>query len=60
MKWNMVLPTLLVLFIGLKITSLITWSWWIVLIPLLIVAADKLIASVLLIGFYFHEKRLGR
>jgi hypothetical protein len=30
-----ILPSLLaVLFIGLKLTNYITWSWWLVLLPL--------------------------
>jgi hypothetical protein len=31
---NIFLSLLAVLFIGLKLSSVITWSWWLVLLPL--------------------------
>ena len=31
---NYLLSTLGVLFIGLKLTNIINWSWWLVLLPL--------------------------
>jgi hypothetical protein len=42
---------LTVLFIGLKLTGVITWSWFFVLSPLPIVFALYVVLLVLLVGF---------
>ncbi len=42
---------LTVLFVGLKLTNVITWSWWWVLSPLWISFA--LVSVVLLVGLFF-------
>lgn len=31
--WGFVVPALGVLFVALKLTHVITWSWWLVLLP---------------------------
>lgn len=49
------LPPLALLFIALKLTGYITWSWWLVLLPLygsvLIVVAVLLVVSVFVMVF---------
>jgi hypothetical protein len=42
------LPLLAVLFIGLKLTNYITWSWWLVLLPLY--GGLALISAIFVIG----------
>lgn len=32
---NMLITLLTILFVGLKLTGFITWSWWLVLAPLI-------------------------
>jgi hypothetical protein len=51
-KDNSLLPTLLlVLFIGLKLTGYITWSWWWVMSPLWI----PLLIAILFIGYIIFD-----
>ncbi len=38
--WTIVCPLLLVLFIGLKLTGFISWSWWWVTAPIWLPAAS--------------------
>jgi fatty acid desaturase len=45
------LPALAILFIALKLTNLITWSWWWVLSPLWIPFAIVLVVGI--IWFFF-------
>ena len=55
-KDNSLLPTLLlVLFIGLKLTGFIQWSWWWVFSPLWI----PFIISIFVFGYYFIVGKLG-
>lgn len=56
--WGLMLPLLLVLFIGLKLTGYITWSWFWVLSPLWIgfVAWLLLVVVAALIIWYADKK----
>lgn len=45
-----ILPALGVLFVGLKLTAHITWSWWLVLAPFYIPFLFMLIAFVTIIA----------
>lgn len=58
-------PLLGVLFIGLKLARLITWSWWWVTVPFwapytLLLLAVIVALVVALIGAYRDEKRVTR
>lgn len=44
------LPLLGLLFIGLKLTEVISWSWWLVLLPIYVPAILGLIALLISIG----------
>ena len=56
-KFSGLLPTLLtILFIGLKLTNHINWSWWWVLAPLWIPLSLMLLAVIILIILYFITK----
>lgn len=44
-----ILPLLALLFIGLKLSGVILWSWWLVLLPLWII---PVIWLVLFMGLY--------
>jgi hypothetical protein len=45
------LPTLAILFVGLKLASIINWSWWLVLLPLY--------GPLAIIGIIFGASALG-
>ena len=47
---------LTVLFIGLKLTGYITWSWWWVLSPLWIPAVIVLVILAVLFGYLFYQE----
>lgn len=47
---------LAILFIGLKLTNSITWSWWWVLSPLWISAALVILILLVVLGFYLLKK----
>lgn len=49
------LGLLAILFIGLKLTGYITWSWWLVLLPILIPLA--LVILVVFIGVFLAAKK---
>lgn len=47
-----------VLLIGLKVSGAIDWSWWIILIPALLVAIGwASIGAVILIEVFLHKRR---
>lgn len=50
------LELLLVLFIGLKLTGYIDWSWWWVLSPIWIPLS--IVAVIFLAGLFFIKKRI--
>lgn len=57
--WGLMLPLLLVLFVGLKLTGYITWSWFWVLSPLWIsLVAWLLLTLVALVVVWYAEKKL--
>lgn len=48
---NGILPALLVVFITLKLLGVITWSWWLVLVPLWLLLGFLLVwVAVLLLA----------
>lgn len=49
---------LLIAFIILKLTKVISWSWWWVLSPLWIPVAVLILLSILYVIVSFFEKRL--
>lgn len=55
---------LTLLFIGLKLSGLLTWSWWAVLSPMLIGAALLfllvVVASVVYVGVAVRDRRTGK
>lgn len=55
---KILLPLLTVLFIGLKLTGHIDWSWWIVLSPT-IVPLGLAMLIVMVIGFITASERIG-
>lgn len=56
-KFSGLLTTLLtVLFIGLKLTNYIDWSWWLVLAPLWIPLSLVLLVIIILIILYSATK----
>jgi len=57
------LSALTVLFIGLKMTGYIAWSWWYVLLPLyggLAISVFAIVLCLCIVGFadYFKDRRL--
>jgi hypothetical protein len=50
------LPLLAVLLIGLKLTGYITWSWWLVLAPLLV---GPVIVLIMFVIFGFVVLKTG-
>lgn len=56
-KFSGLLPTLLtVLFVGLKLTNHIDWSWWWVLSPLWIGFAIGVVVLIIVLFLYFAIK----
>ena len=56
-KFSGLLPTLLtVLFVGLKLTNHIDWSWWWVLSPLWIGFAIGVVVLIIVLFLYFVIK----
>ena len=56
-KFSGLLPTLLtVLFVGLKLTNHIDWSWWWVLSPLWIGFAIGVVVLIIVLFLYFILK----
>lgn len=54
------LPMLAVLFIGLKLTNYLTWSWWVILSPLWIPFGILLVALlVLIVGAIYEDMQPG-
>lgn len=51
---------LTILFIGLKLTGFIAWSWWWVLSPLWIAALFVLLVAVVLIALVIADEKSGR
>lgn len=51
------LPLLAIVFIALKLTGYIAWSWWLVLSPLLIQAGLVVIALTILGVCYYLAKK---
>lgn len=49
------LPLLAIVFIVLKLTNVINWSWWLVLLPL-IIQAGLLILALAIIGIAVYIK----
>ena len=47
---------LTILFIGLKLTGYIAWSWWLVFSPILVAAAFVLLIGILLIAYAWADK----
>lgn len=47
------LPLLTLIFITLKLTGYITWSWWLVLLPM-IVPLTILFICLLILGVYYY------
>lgn len=43
------LPLLAILFIGLKLTNYITWSWWLVLMPFYLILSIGIVLCLILI-----------
>lgn len=57
------LPALALLFIALKLTNVIAWSWWLVLLPLYGVFVIVFIWVILWIAYLIHKdnrRRKGR
>jgi hypothetical protein len=54
------LPALTLLFIGLKLTNYITWSWWLVLSPIwvLVLSTIGLFAIAGIIDYINYRRRL--
>lgn len=48
---------LTILFIGLKLTGVITWSWWWVLSPLWITAIIVLVILACVLAYYVYGDR---
>lgn len=56
-RFSELLPTLLtVLFVGLKLTNHIDWSWWWVLSPLWIGLAIGVVVLIIVLFLYFLIK----
>jgi hypothetical protein len=56
-RFSGLLATLLtVLFVGLKLANIITWSWWWVFCPLWIDVAILIVILLIMILFYFIFK----
>lgn len=51
------LPLLAIVFITLKLTGYIAWSWWLVLSPLLIQAGLVVVALIILGVCYYIAKK---
>lgn len=51
------LPLLAIVFITLKLTGYIAWSWWLVLLPLLVQAGLVVIALIILGVCYYLAKK---
>lgn len=51
------LPLLAIVFITLKITGYIAWSWWLVLLPLLVQAGLVVVALIILGVCYYIAKK---
>lgn len=47
------LPLLTLIFITLKLTGYITWSWWLVLLPM-IIPLSILFIALLVLGVYYY------
>lgn len=47
------LPLLTLIFITLKLTGYITWSWWLVLLPM-IIPLSILFVALLVLGVYYY------
>lgn len=57
MSKGSILPSLLlVLFVGLKLSGVIDWSWWWVLSPIWVTG---ILAFIILILYYFIYKKYG-
>lgn len=54
MAWSTILT---IVFIALKVTDVIDWSWWWVVSPMLIHVALVLIASLVLIWFAYQKNK---
>lgn len=52
---DILLSILAVLFIGLKLTGYITWSWWLVLSPVLVPAAIALTLALMALVAVLYE-----
>lgn len=46
-----------IVFITLKVTGLVTWSWWLVFLPTCIPLGIAIVAIALYIGIIAYEKR---
>lgn len=51
------LPLLAIVFITLKLTGYIAWSWWLVLLPLLVQAGLVVVALIILGVCYYIAKK---
>lgn len=51
------LPLLTLIFITLKLTGYITWSWWLVLLPLLVQVGLVVVALIILGVCYYIAKK---
>jgi len=47
------LPLLTLIFITLKLTGYITWSWWLVLLPM-VIPLSILFVALLVLGVYYY------
>lgn len=49
-----ILDVILIIFIVLKLVGVITWPWWVVLIPLW---ASLVLIAIIIVIFIIYEKR---
>lgn len=49
------LPILTLIFITLKLTGYIAWSWWLVLLPMIIQLSLALIVLIIVIIYYYNK-----
>lgn len=58
-----ILDTLLIVFVTLKVSGVITWSWWLVLLPLIVPLGFLLLALIALLIFWviiLNKEKFGK